>query len=57
VNKRLSAVKRNFGDGVKAKIDRSMKNEVLAKFVCHSLSLVHATEEFGINPNISRAAI
>jgi transposase len=46
----FSAIKRKFGDSVKAKNDRSMRNEVLAKFVCHNLScVIHAMEEFGID--------
>jgi hypothetical protein len=45
----FSAIKRKFGDSVKAKNDRSMRNEVLAKIVCHNLScLIHAMEEFGV---------
>jgi len=48
----FSAIKRKFGDSVKAKNDLSMKNEVLAKFVCHNLScLIHAMQEFGIDPH------
>ena len=47
----FSAIKRKFGDSVRAKNDVSMRNEVLAKFVCHNLScLIHAMEEFGIDP-------
>jgi hypothetical protein len=45
----FSAIKRKFGDSVKAKNDRSMRNEVLAKILCHNLSsLIHAMEEFGV---------
>lgn len=48
----FSMIKRKFGDSVRAKNDVSMKNEVLAKFVCHNLScLIHAMQEFGIDPN------
>jgi transposase len=48
----FSAIKRKFGDSVKAKNDRSMRNEVLAKFVCHNLScLIHTMEEFGADAN------
>lgn len=48
----FSAIKRKYGDSVKAKNDRSMKNEVLAKLICHNLScLIHAMEEFGIDAN------
>jgi transposase len=45
----FSAIKRKFGDSVKAKNDRSMLNETLAKVIAHNLScLIHAMEEFGI---------
>lgn len=55
VESTFSAIKRKFGDSVKAKNDLSMKNEVLAKFVCHNLScLIHAMEEFGIDPTFGR---
>ncbi len=47
----FSAVKRKFGDSCKAKNNQAMKCEVLAKFLCHNLSmLIHAMEEFGIDP-------
>jgi transposase len=46
------AVKRKFGDSVKAKNNQSMKCEVLAKFLCHNLSmLIHTMEELGIDLN------
>lgn len=52
VESTFSMIKRKFGDSVKAKNDVSMRNEILAKFVCHNLScLIHATEEFGIDPS------
>ena len=54
----FSAIKRKFGDSVKAKNDLSMKNEVLAKFVCHNLScLIHAMQKFGIDPSFGRIAV
>ena len=54
----FSAIKRKFGDSVKAKNDLSMKNEVLAKFVCHNLScLIHAMQEFGIDPGFGCKAV
>jgi Transposase DDE domain len=50
----FSAIKRKFGDSVKAKNDRAMRNEVLAKIVCHNLScLIHAMQEFGIDPDFT----
>jgi len=48
----FSAINRKFGDSVRAKNDLSMKNETLAKFVCHNLCcLVQSMEEFGIDPS------
>lgn len=52
VESTFSAIKRKFGDSVKAKNDLSMRNEVLAKIVCHNLScVIHAMYEFGIDPS------
>jgi transposase len=52
VESTFSAIKRKFGDSVKAKNGRAMINETMAKFVCHNLScLIHAMNEFGIDPN------
>jgi transposase len=51
VESTFSAIKRKYGDSVRAKNDRSMVNETLAKFLCHNIAcLIHATEEFGIDP-------
>jgi transposase len=48
----FSAVKRKFGDFVRSKGDVAMRNEVLAKLVCHNIvCLVHAMYELGINVN------
>ncbi len=58
VESTFSAIKRKFGDSVKAKNDRSMRNEVLAKILCHNLScLIHAMEEFGIDASFGRCAV
>ncbi len=47
----FSMVKRKFGDSVKAKTDTAMRNEVLAKFVCHNTCcVVSAIHERGIDP-------
>jgi hypothetical protein len=47
----FSMVKRKFGDSVKAKTETAMRNEVLAKFVCHNLCcLVSAIYELKIDP-------
>lgn len=47
----FSMVKRKFGDAVKAKGETGMRNEVLAKFVCHNICcVVSAVYELGIDP-------
>ena len=54
----FSMIKRKFGDSVKAKNDLAMKNEVLAKFVCHNLCcLIQSTQEFGIDPSFGCTTI
>lgn len=37
VESTFSAIKRKFGDSMKAKNDLAMRNEVLAKILCHNL--------------------
>lgn len=55
VESTFSMIKRKFGDSVKAKNDRAMRNEVLAKFVCHNLCcLILAMQEFGIDPTFGQ---
>jgi transposase len=57
VESTFSMVKRKFGDSVRAKNDQSMKNEALAKFVCHNLCcLIQSMEEFGIDPSFRKVA-
>ena len=47
----FSAVKRKFGDSLRAKTDLAMKNETLAKFICHNICcVVSAIYERGIDP-------
>jgi transposase len=47
----FSMVKAKFGDSVRSKTDTAMKNEVLAKFVCHNICcLIQSAFEFGIDP-------
>lgn len=51
VESTFSMVKAKFGDGVRSKCDVAMKNEVLAKLVCHNICcLISAMYEAGINP-------
>jgi transposase len=48
----FSAVKRKFGDAVRSKTEVAMKNEVLAKLVCHNVSqLIHLSHELGLAVN------
>ena len=48
----FSSVKRKFGDAVRSKTPTAMKNEVLAKLVCHNISqLIHLIYELGIDVN------
>ncbi len=50
----FSPIKRKFGDSVRAKNDQSMRNEVLAKFVCWNRTcLIHAMDEFGTDPSFN----
>lgn len=52
----FSAVKRKFGDHIRSKNDVAMKNEVLAKILCHNLTvLIHEMYEHGIDVNLLSA--
>ena len=54
VESTFSMVKAKFGDSVRSKTDVAMKNEVLAKFLCHNLCcLVQSMHEFNVSPNFS----
>jgi transposase/predicted nucleic acid-binding Zn finger protein len=47
----FSMVKRKFGDSLRAKTDLAMKNETLAKFVCHNICcVISAFYERGTDP-------
>jgi transposase len=49
VESTFSMVKRKFGDSVRSKTDVAMKNEVLAKFVCHNIvCCIQSAYEFGV---------
>jgi transposase len=51
VESTFSMIKRKFGDSVRAKSELAMKNEVLAKFVCHNICcVVSAFYERGTDP-------
>jgi Transposase DDE domain len=58
VESTFSMVKAKFGDSVRSKTDTAMKNEVLAKFLCHNLCcLVQSMHEFNITPNFSAGSL
>jgi transposase len=47
----FSMVKAKFRDHVRSKTDVAMKNEVLCKFLCHNLCVIHQSQiELGIAP-------
>jgi transposase len=47
----FSMVKAKFRDDVRSKTDVAMKNEVLCKFLCHNIVVVHQSQvELGIAP-------
>jgi transposase len=51
VESTFSMVKRKFGDSLRSKTDTAMKNEALAKILCHNLCcLISAWYELGIEP-------
>ena len=44
-------VKAKFRDHVRSKTDTAMRNEVLCKFLCHNICVVHQSHiELGIEP-------
>lgn len=44
-------IKRKFGDAVRAKTDVAMRNEALAKILCHNICVtISAWYELGIEP-------
>ncbi len=51
VESTFSMIKRKFGDGVRSKTDMAMKNEVLAKLVCHNICcVIQEMHESGVDP-------
>lgn len=51
VESTFSMLKAKFGDSVRSKTDIAMKNEVLAKIVCHNIVvLINAMYELGVDP-------
>jgi transposase len=56
VESTFSMIKRKFGDSVRSKTDVAMKNEVLAKLVCHNICCVNQeAHELGIDPGFATA--
>jgi transposase len=54
----IGAIKAKFGDAVRSKTDLAMKNEVLAKILCHNICvLISAMHELGITPDFSTAPV
>jgi transposase len=57
VESTFSMIKRKFGDSVRSKTDVAMRNEVLAKLVCHNIvCVIHEMHEQGIEPAFWNAA-
>ena len=51
VDSTFSMIKAKFGDAVRSKTDTAMKNEVLAKIVCHNIvCVIHEMYELGVEP-------
>jgi hypothetical protein len=56
VESAFSMIKRKFGDSVRSKTETAMKNEVLAKILCHNICcLISAIYELGIEPKLLSA--
>ena len=52
VESTISAIKRKFGDSIRARNPVAMVNEVLCKFICHNIScVIHSQCELGIEAN------
>jgi hypothetical protein len=51
VESTFAMIKAKFGDSVRSKTDTAMKNEVLAKMVCHNIvCVIHELYEAGLEP-------
>jgi transposase len=54
----FSMIKAKFGDSVRSKTDTAMKNEVLAKIVCHNIvCVIHELYEAGLEPQFWGQAV
>ncbi len=57
VESTFSMIKRKVGDSVRSKTDIAIRNEVLAKVLCHNVVVViHEMHELGINPGFKTGA-
>ena len=53
VESTFSMVKAKFGDSCRSKTDTAMRNEVLAKFLCHNICcLISAAYDMGVDPTL-----
>jgi hypothetical protein len=51
VESTFSMMKARFGDNIRSKTDVAMRNEALAKVLCHNICcLIQSMYELGINP-------
>jgi hypothetical protein len=58
VESTIMAIKTKFGDGLRSKTETAMKNEVLAKILCHNLCvLIGAMHELGIQLDFAAAPV
>lgn len=58
VESTFSAIKRKFGGSVRSKMFVAQQNEVLAKALCHNLSVLgHAIHELGIEPTFGQRTV
>ncbi len=56
VESTFSMIKRKFGDSVRSKTDVAMKNETLAKLVCHNICcVIQEMFENGVEPDFLNA--
>lgn len=55
VESTMMMVKTKFGDSVRSKTETAMRNEVLAKVLCHNICcVISAMHEFGIEPRLAK---
>ena len=53
----MEMCKAKFGDSLRSKNDVAMKNETLAKFVCHNVCcVIQAMHELGTSPDFAQVS-